>query len=197
MGTGSAGESRRDQRPWLVIVSGAPGSGKSTLACRLGTALGLPVLLRDELKETLYDTLGAPDRAESARLGQASYALLAVVAGRLLEAGVGMVLESNFRRGLSETDLASLLTSARAALVHCEGEPETIVRRYRERAERGERHPGHHDSESFQRLRDELAAGLFEPLDLGVPTLRVDTTTEQEYTPEFEEIVAFLRAASL
>ena len=34
---------------------------------------------------------------------------------------------------------------------------------------------------------------LFQPLELGVPTLRVDTT--DGYAPAFEEIVAFVRSA--
>ena len=117
------------------------------------------------------------------------------MADRLATAGVGMILESNFRRGLSEADLAPLLTGTRALLVHCEGDPAVIARRVRERAERGERHPGHHDLAVIPQLQAELATGRFEPLALDVPTLRVDTTTTQEYAPDFEEIMAFVRGA--
>jgi hypothetical protein len=88
------------------------------------------------------------------------------------------------------------VTRANATLVHCQGDPATIVRRYRERAERGERHPGHHDIEVVARLGEQLDGGRFEPLELGVPTLQVDTTTENEYLPGFREIVTFLRQAS-
>jgi predicted kinase len=64
----------------LVIVSGAPGSGKTTLARRLGAALRLPLLLKDDLKEALYESLGADDREQSRQLGRASYDLLAPIA---------------------------------------------------------------------------------------------------------------------
>lgn len=182
--------------PLLVIVSGAPGSGKSTLAARLATELCLPLLMKDELKETLYDQLGgAPDAARSALLGDAAYALLYRVVGRLLDAGTGAVLESNFYRGWAEPALGPLVARATAVQVHCGGDPATIVRRFSERAERGPRHAGHADIAALPRLREYLATGRCEPLDLGVPTLRVDTTAACDaiaYAPPFEEIVAFI-----
>ena len=80
--------------------------------------------------------------------------------------------------------------------VHGGGDAEKIVRRYRERAERGQRHAGHADMAALPRLRDYLASGRCEPLELGVPTLRVDTTVTEDaiaYTPPLEVILAFVR----
>jgi len=190
--------------PLAVVVGGAPGSGKTTLARRLGEALALPVLTKDDFKESLYETVGAPDQAASVVLGRAAMHLLYGTGARLLEAGVGVVLESNFYRGLAEPDLAPLLDRARAVQLLCGGDPETIVRRYVERAARGERHPGHFDSDRVPRLRELLAGGAFEPLALGVPVLRVDTTTppprsgpgEPAYTPDFGAVLAFIRRAT-
>ncbi|MGH2351625.1 MAG: AAA family ATPase [Chloroflexota bacterium] len=179
-----------ERRPLLVLVGGAPGSGKTTLARRLAGELRLPLLAKDDIKEILYDTLGAPDAARSRELGMAAMMLLYAFAGRLLEAGVGVVVESNFYRGLSEAHLRSLAERARTVEVHCQAARDVLVRRYVERAERGERHPGHHDAAAVPRLLAGLDAGSFEPLDLGVPVLRVDTTAG--YRPGFEAIVAWV-----
>jgi predicted kinase len=183
--------------PDLLIVSGAPGSGKTTLAHRLGATLGLPVLTKDDFKEVLYETTGAPNRLSSTQLGHAAIVLLLSVANRLLQARVSLVVECNFYRGLAESQLEPLIQGRRVVLVHCQGEPKTIIRRFRERAEGGKRHPCHHNAEALPRLEAQLGDGTFEPLALDVPTLCVDTTTAREYQPSFEVIVDFARSNRL
>jgi predicted kinase len=180
-------------RPLLVVVSGAPGSGKTTLARRLGSELRLPVLMKDGFKETLYDALGAPDQAASRRMGLAALLLLRQTAERLLAAGVSLLIEANYQRGLAEPDLRPLLRQAGGLLILCGGDAEIILQRYQERAARGERHPGHFDREALPRVRQLLAAGGYEPLDLPLPLLRVDTTTPAEYVPDFATIVRFVQ----
>ena len=62
----------------VVLVSGAPGSGKTSLAAPLAAELGLALLRKDRIKETLHDGLGAPepDLAWPRRLGGAAMELL-------------------------------------------------------------------------------------------------------------------------
>jgi predicted kinase len=177
--------------PPLVIVSGAPAAGKTTLARRLAAELRQPLIAKDSVKELLGDALGAPDREASKRLGAATYSLLYAIAGWLLDAGVGMVLESNFWRGASEPQFAPLVARSRAVLVHCMAAPAVLERRYRERGERGERHPVHYDAEELPGLREAIVSGRFEPLALDVPVLVVDTA--DGYRPDFGAIVAFAR----
>ncbi|MER6099393.1 AAA family ATPase [Streptomyces sp. NPDC001728] len=66
-----AGLSAPERRPVRVtaageafaVVSGPPASGKSTLAHALTARLGLPLVDKDVILESLYDSLGVGDQA--------------------------------------------------------------------------------------------------------------------------------------
>jgi glucokinase len=124
-------------------VNGIPGSGKSTLCRSLGPALGLPVLAKDAIKESLFDTLGIVDRAWSMKLGLASaktiWALVPTMAGPVL-------LDNN----VSPQTRPYFLQDSRNAGVHCIIEvwcdvpTELAFERYAARIGTS-RHPGHCD----------------------------------------------------
>jgi predicted kinase len=176
--------------PLLVIVSGAPATGKTTLARRLAMDLRLLLVTKDDLKEALADAADGPiDLPTSIRLGLGAYAVMYRVAERLLEAGAGLVLESNFRGGLSETELRPLAMLSHAGLVHCTADAAVITSRYTERHLRGERHAAHRDADRSEALARDLAEGRFEPLDLPIPTMLADTT--DGYDPAYEQIRVF------
>jgi predicted kinase len=182
-------------RPPLVLVGGAPATGKSTLAHQLAAELRLPLLTKDRIKELLGDTLGATDVPQSKQLGAASYEMLYAITGWLLDAGTGAILESNFWRGASESSLQPLVARARGVLIHCETAPNVVLQRFTARFDRGERHPVHFDIATVPRLLDGLRSGLFEPLDLPIPTLRVDSA--DGYVPPLPAILAFIRSAAV
>ena len=150
-----------------VVVNGPPGSGKSTLARPLAAALGLPLLAKDAVKETLLDQLGYADRAASRRLGAAAGEVLWTVLGGCPD---GAVVESWLAPSLREVVRDGMARAGvdRMVEVWCVCPPEETRRRYARR----ERHPGHFDAALLASL-DDLLAGA-EPLGLG-PVLRVPT----------------------
>ena len=87
-------------RAGFVIVSGPPASGKSTLAPQVASALGLPLIAKDTIKDALMSVLDVPDVEASRQVGRASVkAMLAVAA----QSPIGAVIESKLlpqrRRG--------------------------------------------------------------------------------------------------
>ena len=62
--------------PLLIVVTGMPSSGKTTVADGLASQLRLPMIAKDEIKESLYDSLGPGYVKSSALLGGAAYALI-------------------------------------------------------------------------------------------------------------------------
>ena len=178
----------------LVLVNGAPAAGKSTLARQIASALRLPLLSRDALKEAMAERTPFESLAENERFGLASVGVFYGVAGELLAAGVGAVLDNVFSRGVVEDDLRPLIARARAVQVHCAVPPEENRRRYVARFERGERHACHFDGERIARVLSgerRIDWSRFEPLELGIPTLRVDTWSG--YAPDLERILQWVR----
>ena len=150
-----------------------PASGKTTLARLLGKQLSLPVIEKDAIKETLFDTLGAPDVETSQQLGQATYALIFAIADAALSAGMPLIAEANFFRGSHEARFAAL-PPHRLVQVHCYAPLDVLIDRYRNRPAR---HPGHHDRARADELRSRHESGSNGPLELVCELIELDTTS--------------------
>jgi predicted kinase len=160
----------------LVLVNGAPAAGKTTIARRLARELALPLFARDSFKETLFDTLGWSDREWSAKLGAASWELLYVLIGQMLDAGQSLIAEGNFHAQWANPRLVEIQArhTCRIVQLFCETDGETLLARYRQRVETGERHPGHADHLNFDTMRVFLNQ-RWEPLAVG-ELIYIDTT---------------------
>ncbi len=159
----------------LVVVTGASCSGKTTLAAALGRELSLPVIHRDVLKETLFDTLGSGDREWSRTLGGASYELLFGILETLMRAGCSCVVESNFEAGRASERLRALCQTHRFTPVEilCTANLETLRNRYKARL--SSRHVGHVDHLNAATNETAWAGERHGFLELWGRTLCVDT----------------------
>ena len=173
----------------LVIVGGAPATGKTTLARTLGTSLGVPVITKDDLKEALAAPFATGDLGWSRQIGSAAYAALFTVAERILSAGQGLVLESNFRLAVSDAPLRALARLAPTVVIVCRAPDALRRKRYEQRA--GTRHRVHIEGAILAEWVGDDAESL---IDIGSPRLIVDTT--DGYSPRIEEVVAFARSAT-
>ena len=152
----------------LIVVSGAPGTGKSTVAAALAADLRWPLLALDAVKEALADVLGLGAEDWSDRVGDAA----AEVVFRLAATFPDVVAEGWWRGARRERARSEF---AGAIEVFCRCEPETAVRRMRDRHGAG-RHPIHRDVINPSSL-DRVAALVTTviPLGLGAPLVEVDT----------------------
>ncbi len=181
-----------DERPLLIVVTGSPASGKTTLAESLSDEMGLPLLAKDAFKEEIYDNLEGADPSDSHRLGFVAVRLMHSWSKHLLEQGVSLVVESNFKRSLSVDDLQELFAISRPVLVQCVAPRDEVVDRYVERSERGERHPVHDDANRVDELQADLEKGEYDLRFLNVPTLTVDTSVESG--PDIQDLIVRIQA---
>jgi hypothetical protein len=157
------------------------------LAEALRGRLGLPLIAKDALKETLGEHIDVTgDRAASQRLGFATFAVQFSVARELLAAGVSLILEGNFRG-----DWFDMLPPARLVQVHVTASPRSLRERLLVRDTH--RHPVHYDREAADEIAERASAGEWEALPIGGALIEVDTTASW---PDVFEIAARVEDAS-
>ena len=172
----------------FVAISGLPASGKTTLGLQLAAALDLPLIDKDTILDSLFNSQGVGDsewRRALSRQADALFQIQAVNSG-------GAVLVSHWRLpGMppeSGTDTAWLLELP-GTLVHvqCICPVPLAARRFLDRR----RHPGHLDaSRSYAEiLRSFDALASLGPLGV-VPRIDVETSEPRWVEPLVQRIRA-------
>ena len=180
--------------PWLILVAGHPATGKTTLARHLSAQLRFPMIAKDVIKERLFDVLGTGDEAWSHLLGRASMAVLYDQIASILAIGHSVVAEANFDGELAARDLVKILEEHPAAVVRVvlQADPEALIQRCQERADSGERHPGHLDQTAVERL-SELVRNPYIPPELPGPMFEIDVTDLD--TVDLDRVTQLVRQA--
>jgi predicted kinase len=164
--------------PTYVVVTGLPGSGKSTVGLALHHALSLTLIDKDDVLESLFDSLGSPDLGAREALSRAADELVFRVAA----SSPGAILVNWWNRETAGSRLAGL--GGQLVEVLCDAAPELCARRWTSRV----RHPGHHDS---TRPAPPTLPPPFEPL-LGPHPLVMVNTSE---TLDEVDLIQRVRAA--
>jgi predicted kinase len=181
--------------PLLVIVTGLPCTGKTALAHRLARELRLPIIAKDDIKESLFDTLGWSDREWSMKLGRATILLLYQLVENILRAGMPVIAESYFRPDLAMSEFTAIQTRTpfRSLAIECVADGEVLYQRWLNRISTGERHPGHVDDTALDRVRALLLQGRSAPrFNYGDVRQVVDTTDFSAI--DFNDLVNNIRA---
>lgn len=179
---------RVQPKPMLVVVSGPPGTGKTTLAHRIATAIGCPAICRDEIKEGMAHATPGFVPGPGDPLTMRTLSTFFDVIGLLVGRGTTVVAEAAFQDRLWTPGLSPLLGRADIRILHCTVPAEVALERITARTTSDPRRAAHEDKQISPdaRLRTHNA---FQAVDLPVPSLTVDTTTE----PPLDEVLAFLR----
>ena len=127
----------------FIVVSGLPASGKTTIGRSVARELGFGCIDKDDILESLFDSLGCNSPARCTELSRASDGVKA----KLAEEANNVVLVSFWKTPATRQGgtPASWIpgTFERVIELHCCCSPEVAARRFVAR----KRHPGHFDAE--------------------------------------------------
>jgi len=167
--------------PSLIVVHGAAASGKTELSRYLARELGLPLLAKDEIKETLFTHFDHHSIVESDRIDAASLDLLWLWLEWFMAGSPrNLVVETAFPATISQPRLMDLVQRHDHAVVQifCHATEPVLRQRYVDRARTPDRHPGHQD---LARVEGQPIpeSSSYHPLDLPGPLIDVDTTNTE------------------
>lgn len=185
---------KSNQLPFVILVSGLPCTGKTTIATKIAQHFDLPFIMKDDIKERLFDTVGSGDWKISKTLSYATFSILDYVVESMLEANTSFIVEGNFSsdKVLKTFSDYQQRHAFQSVAIECQTEGTVLLERFRKRTESGERHPGHMDRMLIDEMEDDLLRGRPED-SVRHPgqTIKVDTTHFEEV--DIEAVIKKIR----
>jgi cytidylate kinase len=169
-------------RPFLIVVSGAPGSGKTTLARLLANELRVPHFERDRFFDSMELTIG-----EQFNRGKDGVPVFYELVSDALRHGVNLVIDGTLYAGKSEVDVKAFFALADVVNVHCR--TADANERFKQREQSVSEDRAQWVTEFMPHL-ESIQSQVIDPLDLEWPVIKVDTTGS--YDPKLQEIVDLL-----
>ncbi|HET7118841.1 MAG TPA: AAA family ATPase [Hanamia sp.] len=179
-------------KPLLLVVTGSAASGKTTLAHILSKKINCPLISRDELKEGYINTLGVQHSQLNHSVDRNIYDTFFGTIDLLVSKEISIIAEAAFQDKLWRPKLLNLLDKAEIKIIICKTNPDLVKSRFISRfSDNPNREKFHGDkSISLSKERFALLTEIYEPVNISMPTLCVDTT--DNYKPGIEEIIIFI-----
>ena len=123
-------------KPHVIIITGQSAALKTTTARQLTRDFSAYLLCKDDLKETLAESVKPTDRNENLRLSATTVALMTHLLDTLIPYIKPIIIEANFKEE-AYLRLLKILSEANAShkTIYCFATFEVLYRRYLERFE--------------------------------------------------------------
>jgi len=166
----------------LILINGLPATGKTTISKRLGDELDIPVISKDMIKEFLFDVLGIKDREQSKAFGRLANDFLYEICEAYLSKGKSIIIENSFEYEFAKPRIEEIAKKYSPELIeiYCTTAPSTRRKRFKERNESGNRHPGHFDEANYMADAEPEPLEKYAPIGIGsVIKIKTDTTDNE------------------